>query len=298
MDWSAPSSPNRPPAADSSSGKHIVDVLIEERAKRLMSSPLWPLYKAVLYPLLLHGSAVRMADAVADMTATEIFDYVSDLLHIDLTVSGVEHIPKTGRVLIASTHPTGIPDGVAMYDALKARRSDMTFFANRDAIRAAPGIEDMVIPVEWVEEKRTRLRSRETLASAIRAFNAEKCVVLFPSGRIAFMTEDKVQTEQEWLQSVAVFARKYDCPIVPAHMTARNSWIYYWFWNLNTELRDITLFHELLNKRGKPYDVVFGPPILPEELKGDPVEVAAALREHAAIDLKAGKPWRPLPSAT
>ena len=267
--------------ADQNAGKHIVDVLIEERAQKLMRSPLWPFYKAFLYPLLLHNKAVKMADAIAPLSAGGVFNYISDLLHLDLEVSGLEHVPTEGRVLIASTHPTGIPDGVAMYDALKARRPDMTFFANRDAIRAAPGLEDMIIPVEWVPEKRTRLRSRETLASAIKAFNAERCVVLFPSGRLAFMNDDKTLTEQDWLPSVAIFARKYNCPIVPAHVEARNSWLYYWFWDLNTELRDITLFHELLNKKGAPFKITFGAPIAPEALKGEPPDVTDALRRHA-----------------
>ncbi len=283
----SPSTPDKP-----ASEKHIVDVLIEERAEKLTHSPLWPLYRAILYPVLLHGPAVRMADAIAAMPARSVFNHISALLHLDMDVTGLEHISETGRVLIASTHPTGIPDGVAMYDALKGRRPDMTFFANRDALRAAPGLDDMIIPVEWVADKRTRLRSRETLVSAIRAFNAEKCVVLFPSGRLAFMNDEKVLTEQAWLQSVAVFARKYDCPIVPAHITARNSWLYYWFWKLNEELRDVTLFHELLNKKGKPYKIAFGPAISPDQLKGDPTEVAAALRTHAVGDVIAGKPWR------
>jgi putative hemolysin len=168
-----------------------------------------------------------------------------------------------------------------MYDAIKARRQDMTFFANRDALRASPGLEDMIIPVEWVPHKRTRLRSRETLVSAIKAFDAEKCVVLFPSGRLAFMNDDKKLVEQEWLPSVAIFARKYKCPIVPAHIEMRNSALYYLFWKLNTELRDITLFHELLNKKGKTYKIVFGPIIMPDELKGEPPDVADALRRHA-----------------
>jgi putative hemolysin len=285
---------NLPAPDNPASEKHIVDVLIEERAQKLVRSRLWPLYRAILYPVLLHGPAVRMADAIAALPAHGVFDHISALLHLDMDVTGLEHIPETGRVLIASTHPTGIPDGVAMYDALKQRRPDMTFFANRDALRAAPGLEEMIIPVEWVEHKRTRLRSRETLVSAIRAFTAERCVVLFPSGRLAFMNDEKVLTEQEWLQSVAVFARKYDCPIVPAHITARNSWLYYWFWKLNEELRDVTLFHELLNKKGKPYKIAFGPAISPDQLKGDPTEVAAALRAHAVDDVTAGKAWKDL----
>ena len=273
-------------------GKHIVDVLIEERAQKLIHSPLWPLYRAILYPLLLHGPAVKMADAVANFSARGVFDYISDLLHLNIEVKGRENIPEHGRVLIASTHPTGIPDGVAMFDAIKNRRTDMTFFANRDALRATPGISEMIIPVEWTPEKRTILRSRETLVSAIRAFNDEKCVVLFPSGRLAFMGAHKKLTEQEWLPSVAIFARKYDCPIVPAHIEARNSWLYYWFWKLNTELRDITLFHELLNKKGKTYKITFGAPITPSALKGEAPIVAAALREHAASCGEGGSPWR------
>ena len=294
MNQSAISTSGQSNPPEAAPEKHIVDVLIEERAEKLTSSRFWPLYKALLYPILLHGPAVRMADAVAPLSALGVFDYISELLHIDLEVSGLEHIPKSGRVLIASTHPTGIPDGVAMYDALKNCRHDMTFFANRDAIRAAPGVEEMIIPVEWTQQKRTLLRSRETLVAAIRAFNADKCVVLFPSGRLAYMNDDKVLTEQEWLHSVAVFARKYDCPIVPAKITARNSWLYYWFWKLNEELRDITLFHELLNKKGKTYEITFGPMIPPGDLKGDAVEVTAALRAHAAHDVIAGKSWRPL----
>jgi len=277
------------------SGKHIVDELIEERAHRLVGSPFWPLYKTILYPLLLHRQAVHMADAIAPLSAHDVFHYVSDLLALNIQVEGLHHLPEKGRVLIASTHPTGIPDGIAMFDAIKERRPDMTFFANRDALRASPGLEEMVIPVEWVEEKRTRLRSRETLVSAIKAFNAEKCVVLFPSGRLAFKEKDQTLTEQDWLPSVAIFARKYDCPIVPAHIEMRNSWLYYWFWKINTELRDITLFHELLNKKNKTYKITFGRPIAASALKGDPKIVAESLRKYAMrLRTNEAPAWRPI----
>ncbi len=290
----APPTPAAAQDIDAGLDKHIVDVLIEERAQKLMASPFWPLYRTVLYPLLMHHAAVKMADAIADLSARGVFDYISDLLHLDIDTTGLEHLPEKGRVLIASTHPTGIPDGVAMFDAIKSRRPDMTFFANRDAVRAAPGLEEMVIPVEWTPEKRTLLRSRETLVSAIKAFNDEKCVVLFPSGRLAFMGEEKQLVEQEWLPSVAIFARKYDCPIVPAHISARNSGLYYLFWKLSTELRDITLFHELLNKKGKPYKITFGAPIMPDALKGDAPVVAEALRQHAMRHAIAPGEWRPV----
>ena len=109
------------------------------------------------------------------------------------------------------------------------------------------------------------------------------------------MNEEKVLTERDWMSSVAIFARKYQCPVVPARMTARNSWLYYWFGRLNSELRDITLFNELLNKRGATIRIEFGPPISPEALEGEAGAVAAALREHAAANVAGA--WRPLESA-
>ena len=275
-------------------GKHIVEVLIEERCEKLQRSWLWPLYRAILYPLLKKGEAVRMADDIAPLSPAGVMDHVSKLLTLDIGVAGLENVPEKGRVLIAPTHPTGIADGIAMWDALKAKRPDMIFFANRDAIRAAPQLEEFLIPVEWVEEKRTRQRSRETLVATKKAFTEERCVVLFPSGRLAFMDENKVLTEQEWLSSIAIFARKYNADIVPVNMKARNSWLYYWFWRLNEELRDITLFHELLNKKDNRFEMIFGAPIPVEALKGDPVAVTKALRKHAIEDVPAGRPWVPL----
>lgn len=279
-------------SADTPPALHIVETLIEERAARLRASRLWPAWRAVLYPLLRQPEAVRMADVIAPMSGRGVLDYMSELLALDVEATGLEHIPRSGRVIIASTHPTGIADGVAIFDALKEVRDDLVFFANRDAIRVAPRLDEVLIPVEWVIAKRTRERSRETLVSTARAFSGDRCVVLFPSGRIAFENKNGGLTEQPWLTSVAIFARKYKCPIVPAHMTARNSWLYYWFWKVNTELRDITLFNELLNKQGKRFSVKFGPPIAPETLPDDPLAASEALRHHAAHELPAGAPWR------
>lgn len=276
--------------------KHIVDVLIEERAPKLVASKFWPLYRAVLYPLLKEPKAKRMADRIATMSGREAMDHVSAILELDVQVVGLEHVPSGGRVIVAPIHPTGIADGVAMYDALAKRRPDLIFFANRDAIRVAPRLLELLIPVEWVLAKRTRQRSRETLVETRKAFLENRCVVLFPSGRLAFMDENKVLTEQQWEPSVAIFARKYECPVVPVHIRSRNSWLYYWFRSFNPELRDITLFNELLNKKGRTFDIAFGAPVSHEDLAGDPNEVAAALRLHAWKGVPKGARWSPLPA--
>lgn len=244
---------------------HIVDTLIEERATRLMRHPAaWRLLLAGLRPLLGYRNAIEMADAITAMSGEEVFRYLSAALTLDVRVRGAEHVPATGRVIVAPNHPTGIADGVAVFDALKGRRTDITFFANRDAIRVSPGMAENIIPVEWIEAKRTRARNRETLRATIEAFRRERLVVIFPSGRLARPTLRGLR-ERPWQNTAVNLARKFDAPVIPMHILARNSLLFYCFWLIHEELRDITLFRELLNKQARAYDVSIGPAFDPTD---------------------------------
>ena len=119
--------------------RHICDVLIAERAPRLTGSIGWPLIRPFLYGLLGYGKARRMADAVAPMGGAEALDYVSKLLALDVRILNADRIPQAGRCVVVSNHPTGIADGIAAYDAIRAQRDDAIFFANADALRVSPG---------------------------------------------------------------------------------------------------------------------------------------------------------------
>lgn len=268
--------------------RHIVDVLIEERAGPLLHHPLWwPVVRTVFYPLLRYRRARRMMGVVRDMSGYEIMAFVSQNLSLRLDVSGLDHLPREGRCVVVANHPTGIADGVVLFDLIRRVRRDMTFFANRDAIRVAAGLGDVVIPVEWVEEKRTRARSRETLRSMTAAFREERCVVIFPSGRLAMATRRGLR-ERPWTTTAVSLARKFDAPIVPVHVSGANSWLYYALWQLSDELRNMTLFRELLNKRNRRYRVTVGAPLDAEALPEPLGEATERLRAHVEDALPAG----------
>lgn len=265
---------------------HIVDVLIAERAPRLTASPLWPVVRPALYGVLGYGAAVRMADAIRDLSGTETFGYVSDLLRLKVTTTNLDRLPASGRCVVVCNHPTGIADGVAVFDAIKQRRSDMIFFANADAIRVSPRLDETIIPVEWVHDKRTREKTRATLNAAKEAFEAERCVVMFPAGRLA-REKNGVLTDPEWAPTAASMARKYDAPVVPMHVTGPYSRLFHLFDRVSQELRDVTLFHELLNKEGKPFGVDVGLPIPADRLDVDAAKATEALKIFAERTLAA-----------
>lgn len=264
---------------------HIVDVLIEERAQGLMQHPaVWRLVKELLYPVLGYEQAIRTVDTVRDMGGLEIFHYLSETLQLNVECLGAQHLPQHGGVVVTANHPAGIADGIAVFDALKRIREDIIFFANRDAIRAAPRLDEILIPVEWVEEKRTRARNKETVRHLVRAFRDQRLIVIFPSGRLARPTLRGL-IERGWTPTAVGLAQKYGAPIVPMHIRARNSWLYYFFYLISSELRDMTLFRELLNKRGHRYRIRLAAPFQPE---GDSRALTLALRDFVTEKMPRG----------
>lgn len=240
--------------------------------------------RPMLLGLLGYRTAVRWADHMKDLGGAEAFDYLSGQLQMKISVKNIDRIPPTGHAVVIANHPTGLADGAAVWDALRGVRKDVMFFANADAVRVVPGFVDTIIPVEWVTDKRSPAKTRETLKLAGQAFAEEKCIVIFPSGKLAKMIDGNL-TEQDWFSTAVGLARKKKAPIVPLNVAALNSRLYYALSRLNGELRDITLFNELINKRRAKFDMVAGPLIQPETLVGDAGEITNRLHDYISYQL-------------
>ncbi len=270
----------------------VVDALIEERAGRWPENPLlWRLVRAGIDPMFGYRKAVALTAAIAPLSSEAVMAHVDAMLQLQVQVEGLEHIPREGPLVVVANHPGGIADGVAVWRALKDARPDLCFFANRDAWRVSAGLEQLVIPVEWRDDARTREKTRETVKHATKAFRAGRAVVIFPTGRIAHWqwlrrgpdgrrlwpgTE-----EPDWQPSALALARKYDAPIVPLGVRARMSSLYYALQYVSESLRHMTVFHELLNKRGARYRLRFGPGLAPDAWTDDLAGAVADLRARS-----------------
>ena len=237
--------------------------------------------KPTLYRLLAYDAAVSLADTVKPLSGREAFQHVTDRLNPRIDSNNLNNLPLTGACIVIANHPTGLADGLAVFKAIQDRRPDHIYMANADALRVIPDGEDIIIPVEWVKTKRNHAKTRETLLSVRNALKAEKCVVIFPSGALAKLSWRGL-IDRPWQSSAAMLARKYKTPIIPLQIKARNSVLYYFFACVNAELRDITLFHELLNKKGQVFRLTFGKKIAPESLSKNADEATAMLRKTVA----------------
>lgn len=270
---------------ESDADTHIVDTLIEERCPSFVAHWTWPAVRPILYKMLGYKKARVMADEIAELsTGDDCFDMLGEALELDIRLVNPDRVRATGRSVLISNHPTGLADGSAVWEGLRDVRRDLQIFANADACRVNAAFADVIIPVEWVTEKRSPAKTRETLRRASQAFSEEQCLVIFPSGRLAEKIDGDL-VDKGWFPTAVSLARKNKAPVTPMHMRAANSNLYYTLSKLSGELRDITLFYELLNKQKDIFELTFGPEIQPEQLSGDPQAVTDQLKDYVENSL-------------
>jgi putative hemolysin len=238
-----------------------LDPLIAERAPWLFSDMLvaGP-SRSALTRLLGYERTVALAQHFRDRPTAEIMATMGALLARDVKATGLDRIPRHGPALIVSNHPTGIADGIILHHLIAPLRPDLFFYANSDILRVLPQMEDLIAPVEWRLDKRTHAKTRATMAFTRTAMEAGRLGVIFPSGRLAKRRGLRL-FERPWMPSAAMIARKFDVPVIPVNIRARNSALFYLFDLIHPTLRDITLFHETLNKDRQPYRIAVGEPI-------------------------------------
>ncbi|MBD3764345.1 MAG: lysophospholipid acyltransferase family protein [Rhodobacterales bacterium] len=256
-----------------------LDPLIAERAPWLFTGhPLHNLARQALTRLLGYPRTVALGEALEPLPTAQIMATVARLIARDVEATGLEHLPRNGPALVVANHPTGIADGIILHHVLSPLRPDLYFYANRDILRVLPQMDDLIAPVEWRKEKRSHGKTRETMDFTLKAIETGRLGVIFPSGRLAKRSGLRLM-ERPWMASAAMIARKYDLPVVPVNIRARNSALFYLFDLIHPTLRDITLFHETLNKHRQPFRITVGRPIPADRLPVRSEEGIEMLRE-------------------
>ena len=259
--------------------KDRIDPLIAERAPWMFHpSPLIRPIRGLFHLGLSYDKTIRIGERYKDATTAELMGDLGRMLARNVEVTGLKNIPRSGPAMIVANHPTGIADGIMLWHLLAPIRPDLYIYANRDILRVVPQMADVIAPVEWRQDKRSRGKTRETMEFTRTAVKDGRLGLIFPSGRLAKRRGLRLH-EREWMASAAMLARKFELPVIPINIRARNSVLFYLFDLIHPTLRDITLFHETWNKVRQPYRITVGEEISPAALPASSEEGIEMLRE-------------------
>ncbi len=264
---------------------HPIDEIIEERCPKLMSNKyLWSVIKPTIFKIFKYQTAKNITDDISNISGFECFTYLTNLLKFNLDIRNIEFVPEHGPIILAGNHPTGLTDGIVMFEVMKDRRPDYTLYANIDMIKLSKGFEDIIIPVDWNDNNKNIGKSKEILKRTKETLNEGKCLLVFPSSRLSKRKGFKL-FERPWLNTIVKLSKKYNAPIIPFHMDGHNSLFYYFLDIFNEELKNISLFSELVNKEEFKYTITFGRQIDPLDINGDIDKETLRIQNHVEFTL-------------
>ncbi len=200
-----------------------------------------------------------------------------------LTAHGLENVPKSGPVIIGSTHSFGTLDFLVHAAILLEHRPDMKVVADRESERRES--ERFLGPDRMVVVDRDRkdrvVGLRRTRAAMTAHLESGGALLVFGSGRVSGMA-DGLLVEPPWRPGITRVSALTGAPVVPASAALRNSKSYYRTRRIagflgggnddfGREVAGLRYASELLAGLGGTYNVHYGPiqppGTAPEKLK-------------------------------
>jgi putative hemolysin len=176
-----------------------------------------------------------------------------------ISTEGLENIPRQGRYLIASNHPLGGLDGVALMGVVGKVRKDIIFPVN-DLLMNLPNISELFIPVNKLGSNAGNVNIFED------SFASDKTILYFPAGLCSRKQSGNIK-DLEWKKSFITKARKHQRDIIPTHIDGQNSAFFYNFANLRkwlgikANIEMLYLADEMYKQKNKKVKIIFGKPI-------------------------------------
>ncbi len=197
------------------------------------------------------------------------------LRHLEINVSvsnkDLDHIPRSGPVLLVLNHPFGILDGAILWTLVSRIRTDAKILAN-GILTAIPELRNLLIPVDPFEVREAVWTNQRGIRQSIEFLGAGGLLIVFPAGEVShFRWRERAVADSSWHPAIArmltIAARRTkDISVIPAYVKGSNSLLFQAAGLVHPRLRTILLGRELLNKRGARVDVRIGSAIAAEKL--------------------------------
>jgi len=236
-----------------------IDKILQEKSPKLK---FWiPKFIVTWFKNFIHQDEMnRVLREGNDLNGVDFAQYTIDVMGAKITFEGLENIPKTGGCIVASNHPLGGLDGMALMVGVSKVRDDFKFLANDILMHIAP-LKDHFIPVNKLSKN-----SKNHLSLISNEYKSNKAILVFPAGLCSRKINGKI-TDLPWQKSVISKSIEHQLPIVPTFIEGENSKMFYnvanfrKFLSLKFNIEMLLLPDELYKQKGKVITVYFGKPI-------------------------------------
>lgn len=221
----------------------------------------------------------RFLDTHQDLKGFDFIDQVLDYFNFSYSTSHRDraNIPATGRVVIVANHPLGALDGLSLLKLVDEVRRDVKIVAN-DMLMKFDALSSLFHPVDNLSKS----THKSHVSAIIDSLKNEEAIIVFPAGEVSRIRPNGVR-DGKWNKGFLNFAQKTQSPILPIHIAARNSSLFYGCSMVYKPLAGMMLAHEIFNKNEQTIAMRVGKMIPYQQIEQLPIiksEKVKLLRRH------------------
>ena len=236
-----------------------VEVALQEKIPDIYKK-IHPAILRLIKKVIRQDDINRLIHESSHLNGIPLVDWALDQFGVDIDVKGKEWIPKNGQFIFSANHPLGSLDGLAIITVVATIHKSVKFVAN-DLLRVIKGLEPVFLFIaRFGEINRQNAREiKNTLASDAQ-------IIVNPAGAVSKRNPVKI-SDLPWNKFFISKAIQYKRDVIPIHVQAKNSWLFYniasfrKIFRIKSNLEMFLLPREMFNKRGKTISITFGKPI-------------------------------------
>ncbi len=179
--------------------------------------------------------------------------------HIQIEIVGEEHIINNNKFIVASNHPLGGLDGIALLNHIGKYKPVKSI--TNDLLMNIDNLKTLFVPVN-----KHGKNPKEYVKCLNDTFDSDVNILYFPAGLVS-RKKGKTIKDLEWKKSFLQKSVRYHRNIIPAFVNGRNSNFFYNLANIRTSLGIKTniemlyLVDEMYKHRGTTIKIIYGKPI-------------------------------------
>lgn len=184
--------------------------------------------------------------------------------NLNVVVVGAENLTASDRIVVASNHPLGGLDGVALIGTIGEKRKDVLTPVN-DFLMYIESLRPIFIPVNKVGNGIAN--RQENLRLFNETFASDKPICYFPFGLCSRKTKDGKIMDLDWKKTFVTKSKEFQRDIIPVHIDGRNSNFFYnlarlrKFLKIKVNIEMAFLVDEMFKQRNKTLTITLGKPI-------------------------------------
>lgn len=249
---------------------------LAQGAARHLSKPMVGLLRKVVCEAEVNATLA----ALEGYTGFEFIEHALERFDLSYSVANTdrENIPVDGPVVIVANHPLGALDALSLLQLIGSVRRDVRILAN-DVLMHLKPLRSLLLPVNVFGGDDT---SPGGMREAYRALEEGQALIVFPSGEVSRMRPNGVR-DGRWSPGFLRLARKTQAPVLPVHIAAHNSPLFYGVSMLAKPLAALLLAREMFGARHMRIGFTIGQMIPPQALEREGatlLQLGKAMRRH------------------